>query len=451
MTPPVTTEQAALAARVAIEHGAPYDIEVTIAASNTGLTRYAGSKVIQNIVRQEKRLYVRAAVDSRTASATTTQVDDTSMRRTVERAIAAAKVLPPDDDFPGFADPAKVGRARGLFRWDETTARVSAGERARAVKEMLRAAGAMNAAGVVESSAHAYAVFSSSGIDCYDAFTKATASCLVDTGESSGWGEGCSHALGTIDLEDVARRAASKAVMARGATDAAPGTYEVVLEPTAVATLLEYLAWVGFGAKQLIEGDSFLATHAGDVVAAPAVTVADDTEHALSLGIGFDFEGVPKERVPVVDNGRATRPVTDLRTGRLLGLPSSGHFSGSNEYGPYASNLVLEAGTASSEDLVGGVSDGLLVTRFHYVNVLERPSTLLTGMTRDGTFRIRSGEIAEPIHNLRFTQGALEALRSVVAVGADLVTSMPEFSALGSTVAPALRVGAFNFSSTTSH
>jgi predicted Zn-dependent protease len=112
---------------------------------------------------------------------------------------------------------------------------------------------------------------------------------------------------------------------------------------------------------------------------------------------------------------------------------------------------VLEVGDQTYEDLVGGVADGLLVTRFHYVNVLDRPSTLLTGMTRDGTFRIRDGAIAEPVRNLRFSQAVLDALSSVLGVGRDLHAFAPDFASFGSTVAPAIRVGRFRFSSGTSH
>ena len=114
-------------------------------------------------------------------------------------------------------------------------------------------------------------------------------------------------------------------------------------------------------------------------------------------------------------------------------------------------NVVLEAGDTAPDELVAGVDDGLLVTRFHYVNVLDRPATLLTGMTRDGTFRIRNGEVAEPVQNLRFTQSALGALAAAGAIGSDSTAFAPEFGGLGSSVAPSLRVDGFRFTSKTSH
>ena len=57
------------------------------------------------------------------------------------------------------------------------------------------------------------------------------------------------------------------------------------------------------------------------------------------------------------------------------------------------------------------------MTRFWYVNVVHPTQTVLTGMTRDGTFLIEHGEIARPIRNLRFTTSVLDALASVEAIG----------------------------------
>jgi PmbA protein len=425
--------------------------EVLFAASNIGLTRYAGSKIIQNTARSEARAYVRVVVGDRVASAGTTRLTTEGLRETAERARSAAGASRPDPEFPGLPSPEAVGRPEAILRWDDATAAATPAARATRVSEILKASHPAGAAGIYETGGHAYAVFSTTGVDCYDAYTRCAATCLADVDGATGWDENSSHASDNVDVAAVATRAVFKARRGASAVDAEPGVYEVVLEEPAVKDLLEYLAYSGFGAKQVVEGESFLSTRAGKMVANPAITVADDVVHPRSVGIAFDFEGVPRHRVAVIDSGKATGPVTDLRTAALLGVGPTGHNAGSNEFGPYASNVVLEAGDSSLEDLVGPVDEGLLVTRFHYVNVLDRPSTLLTGMTRDGTFRIRNGEIAEPVHNLRFVQGALDALGAVRGVGRDLKAFAPEWGSFGSTVAPALRIGEFRFASRTTH
>jgi predicted Zn-dependent protease len=448
---PFSNDEARTAASYVLDWPGADGVEVMLTGSRTGLTRYANSQIIQNTVKNDIRAYVRVAKEGRTATATTTQLDADHMGKAAARALEAAAASPVDPEWPGFPDPAEVGRAEGLMRWDEATARASAGDRAQAVKQILDVAKVDNAAGVYETSGHSFAVLSSAGIDCFDAYTRSVCTCLVDTGSATGWGEASSHSMAEVDVEAAARKSLDKAAAGEAPSDADPGTYEVVLEEPAVATLLEYLSYAGFGAKQVLEGESFLAERAGQNVASPLVTIADDVFHPRSIGIGFDFEGVPKKRVAVIDSGRATGPVTDLRHARKMNAELTGHASGSNEFGPYASQVVMEPKDRSLDELIAEVDDGILVTRFHYVNILERPSTLLTGMTRDGTFRIKNGEVAGALRNFRFAQSVLDALASVQSVGRQLGTVAADYGPFGSTVAPALRIGEFHFASRTSH
>ena len=70
----------------------------------------------------------------------------------------------------------------------------------------------------------------------------------------------------------------------------------------------------------------------------------------------------------------------------------------------------MKGGTSSAERLVKDTKRGLLITRFHYTNILDPLKTVLTGMTRDGTFLIEDGEVVGPVRNLRYTENVLEAL-----------------------------------------
>ena len=426
-------------------------VEVVVAASVTGLTRFASSEIIQNTSRRELQIDVRVVVGDRVASAATNQLDAEHLRTTGARAVEAAAAARPDPQFPGLPKASEVGRAKPVYRWDETTAETSPAGRAAAVGTILASSAADNVAGMYETSAHSYSIVSSEGIDCHDAYTRAVATCLVDLGDSTGWNEASTHSASLLDLETIGRRARTKADDARSPVGADPGIYEVVLEEPAVGVLLDYMAYSGFGAKQVIEGESFLAERAGEQVAAPLISIRDDVWHPGSVGLGFDLEGVPKTPVTVIGDGVALGPVTDLRTSESMNIANTGHFSGSSQFGPYAANVVMVAGDKSLEELVAGVDNGILVTRFHYVNILDRPATLLTGMTRDGTFRIRGGEVAGAVHNFRFAESVLSALASARGVGRDLVAFAPEFGSFGSTVVPALHLGEFRFASATSH
>ena len=448
---PLSEEAARAAARSVLDFPGADGVEVVLSSSSIGLTRFALSQIIQNTVRNEIHAHIRVAVGDRAAQASTNQLDRDHLTAAAERALEAARSSPPDDDFPGLPDPAEVGRAKGTFRWDDDTGAASPAHRARAVAQLLDAAGPDSVAGIYETSRHTYGVFSSSGIDCYDAFTRCVTTCLVDNGEATGWAEASSHRVADVDVVGVATRAKGKADAGRGAVDAEPGVYEVVLESPAVATFLDFLSYTSFGAKGVIEGESFLATRSGQDVAADSVTISDDVWDPLSVGVGFDLEGVPKQRVAVIEAGRAGGPVTDLRTARKLGADVTGHGSGSAEFGPYAANVTLAAGDQTEEELIAQVDDGFLVTRFHYTNVLDRPTALLTGMTRDGIFRIRRGEVAEPVHNFRFAQSAIDTFASARGIGKLRAAFAPDYGSYGSTVAAPMRIGGFRFASSTSH
>jgi PmbA protein len=426
-------------------------VEIVFAGSRVGLTRYANSQIIQNTVQSSLHAHVRVVAGRRFAVASTNRLDAKSLRNAAEKGLEAARHSADDPEFPGLPDPSDVGTALAELRFDEPTAAASPQDRADRVVEIIGAAGDCGAAGIYETSSHAYAVLSSTGVDCFDAYTRCVVNIVAESDGTTAYREASSHRRSAIDVEALVLEAATRARESGRLSNIGPGRYDVVLEPAAVAVLLDYLAYTGMGAKQVIDGESFLSSRTGQVVAGASVTVGDDVHHPLSVGIGFDFEGVPKREVAVIDGGRAIRPVTDLRTSRILDAPLSGHYSGSNEFGPYPSNVVMQPGEASLEQLIGAVDDGLLIGRLHYVNVLDRPSTLLTGMTRDGIWRIIGGEVTSHANNLRFTQSVLDALLSAEGVGRDLEAFAPDYGGFGSNVAPALRCADFSFTSTTSH
>ena len=185
-------------------------------------------------------------------------------------------------------------------------------------------------------------------------------------------------------------------------------------------------------------------------MAAPIVTIFDDALSEGTLGLPFDFEGVPRSRVDLIDDGVFLSGVYDRRTAKQAGTTTTGHaLPPPNPEGPFPLNLFMAPGDAGLEDMIASTERGLLVTRFHYSNVVHPIETTITGMTRDGTWLIEDGEIAHPVKNLRFTQSILEALQGTEMVGRDTELAS-EFFFSASRV-PALKVSSFNFSGRSDH
>ncbi|MGH9183216.1 MAG: metallopeptidase TldD-related protein, partial [Acidimicrobiales bacterium] len=242
--------------------------------------------------------------------------------------------------------------------------------------------------------------------------------------------------------------AAATCAAAAAPADARPGTWEVVLLPSAVATLVDHLAGA-FSAKAYAEGRSALCDRLGTEVASPLVSLADDAVGEGAIGLPFDGEGTPRSRVELIRDGVAAGLVHDRATAAAAGVAPTGHgLVGPNPWGPYPSHLVVAPGHAGVDELVAGIEEGLLVTRFWYARTVNPKQALLTGMTRDGTFRIEGGGVGTPVRSLRFNQSILAALAACDGVGHDLGTCCDEG---GDVRAPALRVRAFRFSSATDH
>jgi predicted Zn-dependent protease len=164
----------------------------------------------------------------------------------------------------------------------------------------------------------------------------------------------------------------------------------------------------------------------------------------------FDYEGVPKQRVTLIEKGIAKAVVYDSFTaGREEGKTSTGHsLPAPNTMGPLPLNLYLASGSASKEDMLASTERGIWVTRFHYTNPVHPVKAVLTGMTRDGTYLIERGEIVRPLRNLRFTQGILEALAGAEMRSAELKLVKAGWGG-SATCVPALKTHEFRFTGTT--
>lgn len=424
------------------------EAEAVVITSASALTRFAGNRIHQNVAESDTQLAVRAVLGRKTGVATTNRLDDDSLARCAAAAAEAARHAPEDPDFGGLPDPAPLTYAE---RASETTRAFDAARRAQAAREIVAPSKArgLTAAGTVATSDYAVAVANSRGVDvAMDATdVRATVLSMGETG-GAGWGS----FLGR-DAEDLQAAALGEEAAGTAARSADPqpldaGEYPVVLASEAVSDIVDFLGYLGFGAKAFAEGSSFLVGAIGEKLLHANISIFDDALSEETIGLTFDFEGQPKHRTPLVERGVACSPVTDSYFARKLDLPNTGNaLPAPNPYGPLPLNQAMSAGDARLEDMIASVEHGVYVSRFHYVNVEDPMKAVLTGMTRDGTFLIEGGRLTDPIRNLRFTQGVLEALSCVQAVGAERRLVGPGEG--GATLVPALLLERWNFTGQT--
>jgi PmbA protein len=424
-------------------------VEVLFMHEWGALTRFAKSEIHQSTAREDTGLRVRVVSNGRVGVAATNEATPEGARAAAESAKEMALIVGPDPLWPGLAPVAEVDPVDRFF---EGTASASPEVRADAVAELIGScADGFTAAGAYETIALEIGLANTEGQRCWAPATQASVTTVITGGEGgSGFAEVFSGSMDTIDAGAVGRRANDKAVSSQAPQELSAGVYPVVLEPAATAGLVGFLSFVGFSGKAYLEGRSCFSGKKDQQVAAPIVSIWDDGTDTRTLGSPFDFEGVPRRRVDLIRDGVFLDAVYDLRTGREAGVPSTGHgLPSPNPEGPFPLHLFMEAGDATTADMIRGTERGVLVTRFHYTNIVNPMESSITGMTRDGTFLIEHGEIVGPVRNFRFTQSILGALSTTTMVSRETELSS-EFFFSASRV-PAIKVEEFNFSGVSDH
>jgi PmbA protein len=445
-----TAQLLALAERVlAYAEGAgASEAEVLVAADDASLTRFANSEIHQNVAESNAELNLRFVVGRRVGVASSNRLDDEGLRRLAESAGAIARTSEELEDWGGLPDPTPVQELPAGYAG--TTAAATPELRAEGVRAVIAAA---DAAGVIaygsfSTTADAIAVANSHGIRAAQRRTSSqllTVAMAPDGG--SGYAESAAVDVGDIDAAAIGREAAAKARATSNPVSVDPGDWPVVLEEYAVVDLLSMLGYMGFSALAVQEERSF--SEPGRVVGSELVTIVDDGTDPATMPMAFDYEGVAKQRVELIERGVCRDVVYDAQTAARAGRTSTGHgLPAPNPYGPFPLNMAMSAGSTPRDELIGGLERGLLVTRFHYTNPVHPKLAIVTGMTRDGTFLVEGGKVVGPVRNLRFTQSYLEAMAATSAVSRERRTLKGDF---GGVVVPAIRVDSWTFTGSTEH
>ena len=416
--------------------------EVMVTEWDSALTRFANNGIHQNVAERDVSVRVRVVKDGKTGVASINQLSETAAGDVLKRAVAIADLQPKGELVP-MPGPAK---SRPVEAWSDATAAATPEERAdfvEAICAKARGAG-FKAFGAFSTGAEQLAIANSLGVFHHHRSTEATVNTVVMGEAGSGYADRGAIDVRELDKDDLASEVIDKAQRNQNAQPVEPGVYEVVLEEYAVAEMLEFLSFVGFGALAAQEERSFMRL--GEKITGEKIDIWDDGLDPSGAPMSFDFEGVPKQKVQLINHGVATGLVYDMQTAQRAGRQSTGHgLPAPNTEGPFAVNLFMAPGNTQKAELVNDIKRGIWVTRFWYVRVVQPKASIITGMTREGTFLIENGRITRPVKDLRFTQSILEALNSTLAISRSTKLQISEY--LGASRVPAVRLKAFTFTS----
>ena len=421
-------------------------VSVCAQTSSRRVLRFAYEEVHQHVVQESIDVTVRVVRNGRVGVASTGALDAASFARCAEAAEAIAAHSPALPDLPPL--PARY-RLRSRAEYVPATARVSPSACIEAIRRLfhLCAGAGAQLAGSMLLGEDELAVVNSAGVSSYAASTVAGAKLVTFFGTLSGYASGVHRRFDRLDLDGLLERALSQCLRRQEAVALPLGTYEVILQPEAVAELLEWLGSIAFGAKSLQERTSCLAGRIGEPLMSRQLTIYDDARELGTLRMPFDSEGVPKQRVMLIDRGTAAGVVYDSVYGQRFGRPSTGHATGLDESeGPLPLHLAIAPGRARLADMIRRCRRGLLIPRFHYVNGLLNPrEALMTGLLREGAFLIERGKLAAPVKTMRFTQSLLDAFRHVLGVSRERRLVADPSTGMGCALVPTLHLAKFKF------
>ena len=422
-------------------------VEVLLAAQREGLTRIGNNIVTQHVETGNTEAVIRVQKGKRQGRASCNQFDRATLERTVKKAVEIASVQPEDPALLPLPDPQiyqPLSHSVPATNAAMPDGKVDQIRRAVALCKLKKT----TAAGIFSHGAQSVGLANSKGLFAFNGYTTASFGVTVMAQDSSGWAESTHANIHAVHPEALTSVALEKALAGRRPKSLPPGEYDVILEPAAVAELLLFMAWDAFGALPFLEGRSFVSGRLGQKILSEKVMIVDDVYNHQTLGLNFDYEGMPRRNVVLVDRGVAKAVVHDRKTAKEAGTESTGHaLPQPNTNGPMPLNLMLAGGDSSVDEMIAGTDRGLLITHFHYTNILEPMTLMITGMTRDGVFLVEKGKVKHPVKNFRFTESVVKAFNRVEALGRETAYAHAFWG--GGIVCPAAKIRGFNFSSAT--
>ncbi|MGA9797748.1 MAG: TldD/PmbA family protein [Terriglobales bacterium] len=438
------------------------EVEAIIYGGKFALTRFANNTIHQNVAEENYSISVRTAFGERTARATTNKFDNDSLKQVVQASESLAKVQHPDPDLlqmPDAGESRATSRARPIRHFAQT-AGLTPELRAHGVEKIVRVATRhkLTTAGIFSSSESVEGIFNSHGLSDWHTQTSSEISVTMLAADSSGWQKANSPDVSQLDPTALAEISARKAIESARPREISPGKYTVILEPAAVLDMSGFMFW-DFGGLSILDQRSFLNNRVGTQIFGENINIWDDVAHPLQSGTPFDGEGIPRQRLQLVESGVVNRLVYARGTAKRMEqseykdkvgpIAATGHgFSLPNEMGEAPMNIVFGAPSnpQTVEQMIGSTERGVLVTRLWYIREVDPYEKILTGMTRDGTFYVEGGKVRHGILNFRFNESLIHMLSNVDAMGTPVRASGEESFDM---VAPPMKVRDFNFTEVT--
>ena len=406
-----TKEQAQALLKKVLGYSKADECEVSLGGNEGGNIRYALNAVSTAGDISTTALSVTSVYGKKAGSASIDEFDDAALERVVRRSEELAQLAPENPEYMPMLGQSEFKEA---ITYNANTAAMTPESRAEMVGKSLQVCkdAKLFAAGFLENSTGFNAVMNSKGLFAYNKSSDVTFSVTTrdEAGSISGYAARGFTDVSKLDTASATRVATMKANASKGAKAIEPGKYTVILEPVAATYMMENM--FRFDARSAEEGRSFLSkkgggTRLGEQLMDPKVTIYSDPFNPDLPGSTWGGDGLSREKTLWIDKGVVKNLSYSRYWAQKKGVKPT----------PGPTNIIMEGGDATLEDLIKGTERGILVSRLWYIRMVDPQSLLLTGLTRDGTFYIENGKIMYPVKNFRFNESPVIMLNNLEALG----------------------------------
>ena len=422
--------------------------------------RWAGSTLTTNGVIQERSVTVIAfvSVEGGMASGgvTRTDVSLADVPALLEAAIASAKAAGPADDYAPLATNVSIGNwsAEHVPTGPEVFTKF-----APVLGDMFSrsVADKIELFGYSEHTNETTWVGSKGGLR----LRKDSPVGRVEmTGKShdrtrSTWAGVETHDFADVSVADIDAQIRQRLNWQGTKVDLPAGKYDTIFPSGSVADIFTYMMWVST-ARDAHEGQSVFSkkgggTRIGEKLANVSLQFFSDPDFKALPFSNFVATAVSSPFSSVFDNGQSIKRVDWLKDGVLQSLVQTRASAQLTnlDFTPLGENLVMSVDGASGslEDMVKKVDNGLLLTTLWYIRMVDPNSLLLTGLTRDGVYHVKGGEVVGATNNFRWNDSPVSALSRIAHAGTSQWTQPREWAGdMTSMSMPPLVIKDFNMS-----
>ncbi len=426
--------------------------------------RWANNTLTTNGVIQERKVTVLAFISTNGSMAaggvSRTNVNESEIDELLAEATATAKAAGPAEDYAPLAKDLTLGNwSADHVPTGPEVFKVFAPE----LGEMLKrsAAEKIEHFGYAEHTHESYWLGSKGGLRLrHDApVGRVEMTAKSHERSRSTWEGKETHNFTNISVKDMDASIRQRLEWQARKIDLPAGKYQTLLPSGSVADLYTYMIWVS-AARDAFEGQSVFskkdggkagATRIGERLSNVKLNLFSDPRHALLPTVPFLINPVSSPFGSVFDNGQQTARVDWLKDGVLQSLVQTRATAKltSLPFTPMGYNYIMdvEGGAGSLNDLIAKVENGLLLTTFWYIRMVDPNSLLLTGLTRDGVYHVKNGEVQGATNNFRWNDSPVNALSRIAHAGASEWTQPREWAGdISSMYAPPLIINDFNMS-----